>query len=179
MARTRSMARTQKANDRGAAGVIAERRYRWQPPHGKARSVYIRIGPVLRSGREWACRLQVSGLPREKDYDSLIVGGDALGALELALYGAGRILADSPEFRAGQVEGWGTTIRDPIELGLPLPLLKLQNILRELRAFLERSITGNAKDEWRRGLLITMDEILLDVGTLAARVRPRRRKSRY
>ncbi|SRR6266568_928380 len=156
---------------------IARRCYRWRPPTGKERAVVVEIYAPVRSGREWACRLRITGLPREEEYDRAIFGMDAVQALELALQAAGLLLSRSPEFRAGQIDCWGKPVMDPIHLFLPLPLHSLQGSLDVLTGLLQSKTGLKKHEEWRRGMLTTMREISLDLATLATHVsaKPRRR----
>src|SRR4051812_28836211 len=89
---------------------IAERQYIWRPRRGPPRTVRIQLGPPEPSGRDWSCRLRVTGLPAE--YETPVFGIDAIQSLELALVHAGRVLAATPEFRAGQIEHFDKQIRD-------------------------------------------------------------------
>ncbi len=96
-------------------------------------------------------------------------GIDALQSLELALVGAGTLLARSPHFRAGQIEMLGLSVKNAAALFLPLPMHSLQLNLENLRAYLEqpgKPIWKN--DEWRRSLVSAMREIGADLATLAA-----------
>jgi hypothetical protein len=139
--------------------------------------VEVRIGPPARSRGDWACRLCISGLPRDRDIDRLVYGIDSVQALELPLFAAARLLATSPEFRAGQIESLGKPALYPAALVLPLPLHSLQGTLENLQAYLERKAKADGNPEWRRGLLSAMREISADLATLAAYVpaRPRKR----
>ena len=158
---------------------IARRRYRWRPPTGKDRVVGVEIYVPVRSGREWACRLRITGLPRKQEYDQAIFGIDAVQALELALQASGLLISRSPEFRAGQIEYWGKPVLDPIELVLPLPAHSLQGSLDVLTGFLERKTGLKKHEQWRRDMLTAMREISLDLATLATHVNAKsRRRSR-
>src|SRR5712671_3620298 len=107
---------------------IAQRKYVWRPPKGRARIVHVQIGAPARTRREWACRLRITGLPRE--IDRRIYGIDSVQALELALRGAGKLLSETPEFRAGQIEHWKKPLKYDTELFLPLPMHSLQGTLQ-------------------------------------------------
>src|SRR5262245_16711435 len=132
---------------------IAQREYRWRPPRGKPRKVEVSIWAPEPSGRDWACRLRIAGLPREPELDMRILGVDAVQALELALVGAGRYLSHSPEFRAGQIEAWEEKATEPVALGLPLPLHSMALMLQNLHALIEKSKVRNVPGEWRRSVL--------------------------
>src|SRR5260370_10949365 len=116
---------------------IAQRQYVWRPPVGRRRKVDLEIGtPVQVAGREWACRFRITGLPTP--IDTAGHGIHAVQALELALIGAGRLLLQSPQFRAGQIETFDAPVKNAAELFLPLPMSALQGALENLRGFLER-----------------------------------------
>jgi hypothetical protein len=169
-------ARRRAKEDRGSAGPppvpfgrrIALREYLWRPRAGPPRVVKVEIGTPAQTRSEWACRVRISGLPRERAIDQVVYGIDVVQALELSLQYAGKALAESPEFRAGQIEWLGGPARDPAALGLPLPMHSLQLALDNLQAFLERKPKAHVQGEWRRGLLSMMREISLDLATLAA-----------
>jgi len=154
---------------------IAHRQYVWRPPVGHPRIVRVQIGAPRRSRRDWACRLVITGLPSE--FDRQIFGIDSIQALELALRGAGKLLAETPEFRAGQVEQWNKPLKYDTDLFLPLPMQSLQGVLQDVRLYIERkgSRTG-IQGEMLRSLLSVMREVQLDLATLAAHlpITPRR-----
>jgi hypothetical protein len=136
----------------------------------------VKIGPPTRSRGDWACRLSIAGLPREKDIDQPVYGIDSVQALEMSLVGAAKLLANSPEFRAGQIETLGEPALHPAALALPLPLSTPQGTLDNLRAYLECNREAGSNPEWRRGLLSVMREISADLATLAAYVPARSRR---
>ena len=134
---------------------------------------------------EWACPLRITGLPT--DIDTAAHGIDAVQSLELALVGAGTLLSQSPQFRAGQIERWNEPVKEAAALFLPLPMNSLQGALENLRAYLRRQQEKERKTkrdwfdpEWRRGLLSVMNTISGDLATLAAHlpIRPRAPRSR-
>jgi hypothetical protein len=91
------------------------------------------------------------------------------------LVGAGALLSRSPQFRAGQIEMWNKPVKNAAELSLPLPMNSIQGALENLRGYLERQQEKERKTkrdwfdpEWRRGLLIVMNEINGNLATLAA-----------
>jgi hypothetical protein len=158
----------------------------WVPPAGQRRHVFLDIGtPILVSDIEWACPFRISGLP--KVIETAAHGSDAVQALELALVGAGAYLSRSPQFRAGQIEMHGQSVKNAAELFLPLPMNSIQGALENLRAYLERQQDKERKSkrdwfdpEWRRALLSMMREISGDLATLAAHlpIRPRTPRAR-
>jgi hypothetical protein len=106
-------------------------------------------------------------------------GIDSVQALELALLATGKILSQSPQFRAGQIEKWGEPVKEPAALFLPLPMNGLQGILENQGAFLERLRTrGRVDDEWKRAVLGAVKEIAADLATLAAHLPIQRAMSR-
>jgi hypothetical protein len=141
---------------------------------GHRRDVDLEIGtPVQLAGREWACRFRITGLPTPIDKSAH--GFDAMQAMELALIGAGRLLSQSPQFRAGQIEIFDAPVKNAAELFLPLPMSALQGALENLRGFLERQREKERKtkrdwfhSEWGRTLLSMMQEISGDLATLTA-----------
>ncbi len=155
---------------------IAQRKYVWRPLKGAARTVHLQIGAPARTRREWACRLRVTGLPR--DIDQRIHGIDSVQALELALRGAGKLLSETPEFRAGQIEQWKRPLKYDTELFLPLPMHSLQATLQTVQDYIERKGgRGGIAGEFRRSLLSVMREIQVELATLSAHrpIAPRRR----
>ena len=156
---------------------VAYRQYLWRPPVGRPRVVELEIGTPVRIERNWACRLRISGLPTS--FDQAIYGIDSVQALELALVTSGKLLAGSPEFRAGQIEQFGKRVDEPAALFLPLPMFSLQGAQENLLGYLERQRKrGWENEEWRRGLLVMMREIAADLATLAAHlpIKPRARR---
>jgi hypothetical protein len=154
---------------------IARRQYVWRPPVGRRREVDLEIGTPAQFGRkrEWACRFRITGLPTPIDESAH--GFDALQALELALIWAGRLLSQSPQFRAGQIEIFDAPVKNAAELFLPLPMNALQLALENLRAYLERQREKERKTKrdwfhsgWGRTLSAMMREISGDLATLAA-----------
>ena len=137
----------------------------------------VQIGSPQRSGRDWRCRLRITGLPAE--LDQAIYGIDAVQVLELALVYSGKVLRGTPEFRAGQIELWDKPARHDTALFLPLPTHSLQGMLESMRHYfvvrkkkrLEREMLGN--------LLAIMEDIREDLSLIAAHlpIRPRRRKA--
>lgn len=157
---------------------VAHRRYRWRPPRGGPRAIDVEIGTPVKTGRDWACRIRITGLPRAEPLDQPIYGVDAVQALELALHAAGVMLSRSLEFCAGQIEAWGKPARTSADLGLPIPLHSLEGMLHSLSELLKRNASLRRHEQWRRALLAGMREIALDLATLAARLPsgPRRRQ---
>ena len=154
---------------------IAHRKYVWRPPVGRPRTVLVKIGAPRRSRRDWACRLVITGLPSE--FARPVYGIDAIQALELALGGAGTLLARTPEFRAGQIVQWNKPLKYDTDLFLPLPMEALQGVLQGVRHYIERR--GSRKGisgEMLRSLLSVMREVQLELATLAAHlpITPRR-----
>lgn len=146
---------------------IAYRQYLWRPAAGRSRTVNVEIGTPVQVERAWACPLRVSGLPTT--FDHAIYGIDSVQALELALVMSGKLLAGSPQFRAGQIEQFGKPVTEPSALFLPLPMSSLQMAQENLQRYLERQRKrGWANEEWRRNLLTMMREIAGDLATLAA-----------
>src|SRR5436190_5379219 len=152
---------------RAASRWIACRKYIWRPPAGRARTIDVQIGAPRRTRTEWGCRLRIAGLPRE--FDTLIHGFDAVQALELALNFAGKLLAGTPEFRAGQIEQWKKPVKCDTDLFLPLPMSSLQLTLQGLRHYVERTGgRGRFRGEMLRNLLAVMKEIQSDLARLSA-----------
>ena len=118
----------------------------------------------------------IDGLSAPFDRD--VFGIDAVQALELALVAAGKLLASSPEFRAGQIEQWDKPAKDETALFLPLPMSSLQGVLGNVRVYVERKGSRRGLGgEMLRSLLGAMREIERDLATLAAHlpIAPRRR----
>lgn len=162
---------------RVASEWIAQRRYVWRPPVGRSRPVEVRIAAPKRSRKEWAFRLVITGLSVE--VDRVVRGIDGIQALELALFAAGKFLASSPEFRAGQIEQWKKPIKYDTELFLPLPLQSLQGTLQSLRYYF-RDRKGTRVDRaMPSNLLTVMEEVSIDLATLAAHlpITPRKRRA--
>jgi len=129
--------------------------------------VEVKIGVPGRSGRDWACRLAITGLPTE--FNRPVYGIDSIQALEIALRAAGTVLAQTPEFRAGQIEQWNKPLKYDTDLFLPLPMESLQGNLQNLRYYIERRAPRRGiHPEMVRSLLSVMREIQLDLATLAA-----------
>jgi hypothetical protein len=152
--------------------VLASRSYSWHPPGGRRQRVTLEIGAPARTGKqEWACRFRIAGLP--KKLEAAAHGTDAVQALELALVGAGRVLAGTPQFRAGQISLFDAPAENESELFLPLPLQSLQGSLDSLRTYLKRAAKSRQPDsfaiEWKRALLGMMREVSADLATLVAR----------
>ncbi|HKC60432.1 MAG TPA: hypothetical protein VKB92_10120 [Myxococcales bacterium] len=146
---------------------IALRQYVWRRPVGPPRTVHVQISAPRRSKREWACRLLIAGLPSQ--IDQHIYGIDSVQALELALVTAGKVLAGTPEFRAGQVEQWNKPIKFDTDLFLPLPMHTLQGVLQGIRHYFDRKgIRRLPQGELLRSLLGVMREVQLDLATLAS-----------
>ena len=164
----------------------ARRRYVWVPPVGAHRRIDLEIGsPIPVRDNEWACRFRITGLPKAIDTAAHAI--DAVQALELALLGAGTLLSQSPQFRAGQMEMWNKPVKNAAELLLPLPMNSLQGTLENLRGYLERQQEKEGKTkrdwfdpEWRRALLSMMREISGDLATLVAHlpIAPRSQRKR-
>jgi hypothetical protein len=92
--------------------------------------------------------------------DQRIYGIDSVQALELALGGAGRLLARTPEFRAGQVEQWDKPLKYDTDLFLPLPMQSLQGVLQNVRHYIERKGSrATIQGELLRSLLAVMREV--------------------
>jgi len=137
--------------------------------------VEVKIGVPRRSGRDWACRLAITGVPSE--FDRPVHGIDSIQALEVALRAAGTLLARMPEFRAGQVEQWNKPLKYDTDLFLPLPMESLQGALQGVRHYIERKGSRRGiHGEMLRSLLSVMREVQLDLATLAAHlpITPRR-----
>lgn len=160
-----------------AEPTIGHRRYRFRPSIGKPRPVDVYIHSPVPSGRDWVCKLRITGLPRQTDQEFPVYGVDSVQALELALRAVGQVFTSTPEYRAGQLECWESQTRDRIDLGLPLPFSSLQSNLENLRALLKRLAENGDNKEWRRGTLAVLEEISLDLATLAVQlpVEPRLR----
>jgi hypothetical protein len=127
MARPKRLSAAPRKNSKTSdSGWIAQRKYVWRPPKGRSRIVHVQIGAPSRIRREWACRLRITGLPT--GVDRPIYGIDGVQALELALGGAGKLLSQTPEFRAGQIEQWNKPLKYDTELFLPLPMQSRQEI---------------------------------------------------
>jgi len=155
---------------------VAHRRYVWRPPVGRPRTIEVEIGTPVRNRRNWACRVRILGLPEK--IDQSMYGIDSVQALEIALLATGKILSQSPQFRAGQIEKWGDPVKQPAALILPLPMNTLQSILESQEAFLERLRTRRVDDDWKRAVLGAMKEIAADLATLAAHLPIQRAISR-
>jgi hypothetical protein len=154
---------------------IASRKYVWRPPVGRPRVVEVKIGVPRRSRHDSACRLAITGLPSE--FDRPVYGIDSIQALELALRAAGTVLAQTPEFRAGQIEQWKKPLKYDTDLFLPLPMESLQGALQNVRHYIERrGPRRGIHPELMRSLLSVMREVELDLATLAAHlpITPRR-----
>jgi uncharacterized protein DUF6968 len=165
-----------RAGDTTNTNWIAQRKYIWRPLAGRPRIVDVQIGAPRRTRREWASRLRIAGLPRE--IDERIHGIDAVQALELALSSAGKLLAGTPEFRAGQIEQWDKPVKYDTELFLPLPMSSLQTTLEGFRQYVERTRgRGRIQGEMLRNLLSVVKEIQADLATLAAHLPIIRRRA--
>ena len=155
---------------------IAQRKYVWRPPVGRPQTVHVQIAAPRRTRTEWASRLRISGLPTE--IDRRIHGIDAVQALELTLGAAGKLLARTPEFLAGQIEQWDKPLKYDTDLFLPLPMSSLQLTLQGFRHYLERTGgRGRIRDEMLRSLLSVMNEIESHLATLAAHLPITRRRA--
>jgi hypothetical protein len=86
----------------------------------------------------------IDGLSAPFDRD--VFGIDAVQALENALIGAGKFLAGSPEFRAGQIVQWDKPVKEETALFLPLPMHSLQSapLVAQLHAR-DRARSGDAR----------------------------------
>jgi hypothetical protein len=171
----------QSSKNRGGPGArtrwIAERQYIWRPKLGPARPVRIQLGSPQPSGRDWSCRLLVTGLPAE--YDKPVYGIDAIQSLELALVHAGRVIASTPEFQAGQIEHFDKPIREHVELFLPLPMNSLQSTLHDLRHYFVVRRKRRVEREMLANLLSIMEDVEAHLAVLAAHlpIVPRRRSA--
>lgn len=110
--------------------------------------------------------------------DKRIHGIDPVQALELALGAAGKLLARTPEYRAGQLEQWEKPVKYDTDLFLPLPMSSLQSTLQTIAHYVERTgRRGRIQGELLRGLLSVMKEIQSDLAMLAAHLPITRRRA--
>lgn len=146
---------------------VAHRVYRWRPKKGRSRKATVDIGtPVAVPGSDWGVRLRITGL--REAVDQRIFGIDSIQALQLALMLAGKLLVDSPEFKAGEIELWDEPATSALELFLPLPLRELQGHLENQGEFLRRlKLRGRADREWHRGLLVVMRDVARRLSALS------------